>query len=206
MPIVSLRLPIFNSFYRSLISVNLWCLMKNKFFTRVLPSCAIAAVFFTVAGCYTLLKHPSVADEERPADTAHAEAVTYADDCGSCHASPSYAAVHDYASPYRSSYDRWYYYYEYPWWVRYYAPASGDGGEGADEQQRPFGRRHRGSEDSQPSQTAASGSTPAPSPSIISTSGNESGKSDPPPAQKDERRDDRRGGTDEKDSRREKKP
>jgi len=182
--------------------------MKNQFFSRLLLVCAIAAVFLSLAGCYTLLKHPRISDEGRAADVDYATPVTYADDCGACHESSSYVAAHGYrygfASPHVSSYDRWYYYYEYPWWVRYYTPSVGDSAAG--EQQRPFGRRHRGSQDGQPSQTAVSGSAPAANPSIISTSGSETGKNEPAPAPKDERRDERRGGTENKDTRRERKP
>jgi len=182
--------------------------MKNRFFTRLLATCAVAAIFLSLAGCYTLLKHPRFSDEQRSTYEENAAAVTYADDCGSCHESPTYTVVHGYGSPHRTSYDRWYYYYEYPWWVRYYSDPAEGSGEAGEQQQRPFGRRHRGSNDSEPSQSAVSGSdqTPAPSPSVVSKSGSDSGKSEPAPAQKEERRDDRRSGSEDKQDRRERKP
>ncbi len=182
--------------------------MKNNFFSRLLTTCAVAAIFLSLAGCYTLLKHPRFSDEERSAYEENATAVTYADDCGSCHESPSYTAVHGYSygSPHRSSYDRWYYYYEYPWWVRYYSDPGDGSGEAGEQQQRPFGRRRRGSNDSEPSQSAVSGSdqTAAPSPAVVSKPSSDAGKSEP--AQKEERRDDRRSGSEDKQDRRERKP
>lgn len=181
--------------------------MKNQSYPHVLATCAIAAVLIiSFAGCYTLLKHPRLSDEERSTYEESAVAVNYADDCGSCHESPAYTTVHGYGSPHRSSYDRWRHYYEDPWWVRYYADPQG--GEAGDQQQRPYGRRHRGTNDSEPAQTAVSGSdqTPAPSPSVVSKSGNDSTKNDPAPAQKDERREERRSGTESKENRRDRKP
>ena len=161
-----------------------------------------------IAGCYTLLKHPRFATEDLDSETANSAPVTYADDCASCHESGSYLDAHGYGPPPSSAYDRWYYYYEYPWWIPYYAPRPGDGDNAAGEQQqRPFGRRHRSADhEGQPSQTAVTGSGAAQSPAIISKSGDELKKEEPKPAEKEDKRGDRRDGDTDSDKRRDRKP
>jgi hypothetical protein len=184
--------------------------MKTASFARLLSGCAIAAMIVALAGCYTLLKHPRFETEDSHGEAASATRITYADDCASCHESNAYVAAHGYEASPTHAYDRWYHYYEYPWWISYYGADRGRGNDGDRESsQRPFGRRHRGeNENDQPSQTAVTGSGTGAvaNPSIISTTGAEPKKEEPKPAEKDDRSGDRRGGNDDKDNRRERKP
>lgn len=186
--------------------------MKTTFCARFFQGGAVVAMLVTLAGCYTLLKHPRFETDEGNVKAASNAPITYADDCASCHESGAFIATHGYGPPPPPGYDRWYYYYEYPWWIPYYTDRDGeDGGNASEGHQRPFGRRHRGADDeNQPAQTATSGSSSSSSPSIISKSRSDTEKEEPKPAEKDDKRDDRRGGnTDERreqSERRERKP
>jgi hypothetical protein len=75
--------------------------------------------FILMAGCYTIIKHPAVSDQE---DGDYQYPVYFSDDCSSCHSdnqpllmTPESHLPH---LNYIYSNDRWYQYYESPWWSR----------------------------------------------------------------------------------------
>lgn len=184
--------------------------MRTTLLSRLWYGCAAAIMVIVVAGCYTLVKHPRLATEDDGQRYEHSAAVTYGDDCASCHESNAYVAAHGQAPPPPGRPDRWYYYSEYPWWIPYYTPSQDTEGSGATEQQqRPFGRRNRSAdEETQAAQpAAASGSTASPAAPAIARANGDSSQSQPKPAENDGRHDDRRSGdTQQGDNRRERKP
>ncbi len=66
-----------------------------------------------VTGCYTIVKHPVIIDEENP-DLSYN--IYFSDDCMSCHSSPNLSIFPN--LDYINSSSRWSYFYEYPWWHR----------------------------------------------------------------------------------------
>src|SRR5574341_2162853 len=122
-------------------------------------------------GCYTLLKHPRVQIDDRPAPTYYdEERISFADDCASCHSPGSLQSHHPAVPPPRRVVSpSWDYYYDYPWWIPYYA--SDNNTEGANEKEqkkRPFDRRHLSTpeENAPPSQASTPASSTAPAPAV----------------------------------------
>ena len=80
----------------------------------------LTLVVILFAGCYTIMKHPDIVDEQNP--KFHKE-IYFNDDCSSCHQQQSnnLAGI---SQPYlpRLNYihqnTRWSYFYELPWWNR----------------------------------------------------------------------------------------
>ncbi|GEM_PF-6475655 len=73
------------------------------------------AVVFAIPACYTLLKHPTVLED----DYSRAET----NNCGSCHSETDLWGYHhprDAYYPGGGYYDEWLYYYEMPWWFESY--------------------------------------------------------------------------------------
>jgi hypothetical protein len=133
---------------------------------------ALAAVcaLGTSVGCYTMLKHPRINLDDK---SSHAgenyyndEAISFADDCASCH-SPGSLQVHHPAvpPPRRFVSPTWDYYYDYPWWIPYYTAGNTNGNAATPEEEqkkRPFDRRHQ-SRPEEPATAPSSASTPSPS-------------------------------------------
>ncbi len=77
-------------------------------------------LFIFLTGCYTVIQHPTVADEENP---QYHRQIDFAQDCASCHSGEG-MALRDSQQPYlpRLNYiygnDRWSTFYESPWWYR----------------------------------------------------------------------------------------
>ncbi len=180
--------------------------------TLILPPAALLPLFFLLSGCYTLLKHPQVAFEDRRIRDAEMlrGQVSFQDDCIRCHQQPHdyYNASLPYGSYYRGRGVSWLYYYDSPWWSnpRYYGTNTVEEQEGVPNP-RQFGRRHY---------TGNSGGTSAGAGSVTPGSGarapvakrgsGDSGTRAKEPA-KEEKRGARRsaGGDKSKESRRKKK-
>jgi hypothetical protein len=81
-------------------------------FTLLIP---ISIALFTIAGCYTILKHPAVQEDYTAQDYQH--------DCVSCHSDyreyPYGYFYGDYPDYWWST-PRWGHYYAYPWWWDHY--------------------------------------------------------------------------------------
>lgn len=76
--------------------------------------------FFIMVGCYTVIKHPPISETGKSNFQHH---IYFSDDCGSCHkvANQPFNLTPREQLPrlnYIYSNDRWYYYYESPWWSR----------------------------------------------------------------------------------------
>jgi hypothetical protein len=77
-----------------------------------LASILVVVLAGCLAGCYTLLKHPTVAEAPAEADFGR---------CADCHDYPYHAG------PYGSYYpDPWWIYYELPWWYEHAVVSGGD--------------------------------------------------------------------------------
>jgi hypothetical protein len=158
-------------------------------------------------GCYTLLKHPRVQTEDEVASPYEPERVSFADNCTSCHNAAS-LAYHQRAVPLPAQFvsPRWDYYYDYPWWIPYYA--AGDATSEEEQKQRPFDRRHmRQPDESNPTQ--ASSPQPAPNPSTVVAKPGDSGNTPPadqPKSQDSGKRDEKRSGDGKSSDRRTRKP
>jgi hypothetical protein len=135
-------------------------------------ACALGAS----AGCYTMLKHPRLQTEDRAASTENhyydGEAVTFADDCASCHSTGSLRAYHRAVPPPRRYVSpTWDYYYDYPWWIPYYASGSGNAAANASEDEqkkRPFDRRRQSRpEEPAPSSSASTPASTTPAPATV---------------------------------------
>lgn len=80
----------------------------------------LSATVIFLAGCYTIMKHPEIVDEQNP--KFHKE-IYFTDDCSSCHRQESNILA-QVKQPYlpRLNYihqnARWSYFYESPWWNR----------------------------------------------------------------------------------------
>lgn len=102
-----------------------------------------------IAGCYTVIQHPTLSESVIEETEFYDENVLYIDDCSRCH---------DSAQPFRSSYVetyhtmpayhnfyRWQYFYDMPWWqgINYYSssPAMDDDEILPPTQKRNFDRR-----------------------------------------------------------------
>lgn len=183
---------------------------RNLFF-------AVAALAFigSSLGCYTLLKHPPIAVDDRVAAADADSAIRFGDDCSGCHSYGSLRAHHPAVPPPRHVVSpQWDYYYDNPWWNPYYSPmapvyspASPTAGE--EQKKRPFDRRHQSSQD----ETApASVTTPEPAPSSgVVAKPIDSGSSQPPskpqPQADTNKRDEKRSSdSDSSSNRRTKKP
>jgi hypothetical protein len=79
----------------------------------------------SISGCYTVLKHSEVVMKDSESD--YRASITYRDQCASCHTERfgEFTYSHDaalYSDPNYdlegpiSTHDRWWYYYENPWW------------------------------------------------------------------------------------------
>ena len=80
----------------------------RKFFTLLIPLCI---AILTLAGCYTILKHPEVQENYTSTDYQH--------DCVRCHADYQeypYGYFYGDYPDYWWSAPRWGHYYAYPWW------------------------------------------------------------------------------------------
>lgn len=174
---------------------------------------ALAAVLAigSSVGCYTLLKHPRLQTEANSTTSSHAERVTFAESCVGCHDTATLSYYHravplpgEFVSP------RWDYYYDYPWWIPYYAGATPDPQTDAEgeQKQRPFDRRQlRQPEEPAPVQASSSSQTPA-SPAAVAKpaeTGNAT-SAEPPRNQDTGKRDERRDGDSKSSGRRERKP
>lgn len=93
----------------------------------------ILLLIVLLAGCYTVIKHPPIQNNENPSFTHE---VYLTDDCMSCHQNQSitFNQMRKPFSPqldYIRSNHRWSYFYESPWWNREifssHAPVSGSG-------------------------------------------------------------------------------
>ena len=107
------------------------------------------SIVLLLSGCYTLLKHPRIADESTAARFAHDAEITPNDDCIRCHQEPQtyYNATLPYSSYYRSSSSAWLYYYDTPWWVEpYYYGGAAVQADSSVPSPRRFGRRSAGSD------------------------------------------------------------
>jgi hypothetical protein len=75
--------------------------------------------FVIMAGCYTVIKHPAVSDSD---NASFQHPVYFSDDCNSCHTTDQPLLMTPQEEIPRLNYiynnDRWYYYYESPWWSR----------------------------------------------------------------------------------------
>ncbi len=140
---------------------------------------AAACALGTSVGCYTMLKHPRLkiddkityADEyENGYDN---EAVSFADDCASCHSPGSLQVHHPAVPPPRTVVSPiWDYYYDNPWWIPYYTSGNTDGNAGTpeDEQKkRPFDRRRQRTpeEPAVAPSSASSPASPTPAPATV---------------------------------------
>ncbi len=80
----------------------------------------VIVAFLIFTGCYTVIKHPEIANPQNP---QHKYQVYFADDCNSCHniatehlsysTSPNVPRLN-----YILNNPRWNYFYEAPWWYR----------------------------------------------------------------------------------------
>ncbi|MCI0690651.1 hypothetical protein L0337_01445 [candidate division KSB1 bacterium] len=152
----------------------------------LLIALAAACALGTSVGCYTMLKHPHLKIDDKASYAGEYEygydneAISFADDCASCH-SPGSLQVHHPAvpPPRRFVSPAWDYYYDYPWWMTYYTP-----GNSTEEEQkkRPFDRRHQ----SRPEESVAapsSASTPAsptPAPATVAKPADPGAPPNPP--------------------------
>lgn len=178
---------------------------------------AAACALGTGAGCYTMLKHPRIniddkaayADEQYYGD----EAVSFADDCASCH-SPGSLQVHHPAVPPPRRYvsPTWDYYYDYPWWIPYYTSGHTNGNAGTTEEEqkkRPFDRR-RQTRPEEPANTPSSTSTPSPStpaPATVAKPADSGAPaSAPPKTENTNKREERDSGKSQGGERRTRKP
>lgn len=163
---------------------------------NVLP--AICLLMLTSVGCYTVIKHPRVQSERVAESEDFATKVAFGDDCQSCH-NANVSAFHSIAVPPPRTAPswRWEYYYDTPWWVSYYAPASGGKQADAEEQKkRGFDRRHT----AQPVESTPSAYTPAEQPpstpapgAVARPSVKDSATADPPQKEDDGKRRAKRG-------------
>ena len=75
--------------------------------------------FVIMAGCYTVIKHPAVSDSD---NASFQHPVYFSDDCNSCHSAELPLLMTPQQELPRLNYiynnDRWYDYYESPWWSR----------------------------------------------------------------------------------------
>lgn len=119
---------------------------RNVQHSSLLLGAATVALGLSVTGCYTILRHPTVAYEAPSGTDAYDYepiAVQWRSDCVGCHT--NYDLYHNPNSPYgyysRHGYDRWSWYYDLPWWADRsgYYPAADENGELPDPRQ--FGRR-----------------------------------------------------------------
>ena len=88
--------------------------MKNKI---VVLGILLLAMGIFSWGCYTILTHPTVAEEEGKATSHQGE--YYREHCTDCHAeyhNYPYGFYYNYYPDYYWNSPRWGYYYIYPWW------------------------------------------------------------------------------------------
>ena len=113
--------------------------MATRSQERILWGLLLAAT--ACAGCYTLLKHPQIRAAQEYAPAEHQENISFANDCQWCH-NAEVAAFHAIAVPPSSAAPsaRWQFYYEQPWWFRYYSAREVEASS-PEEQQRAFDRR-----------------------------------------------------------------
>ncbi len=109
---------------------------------------AVLALGFSLlfAGCYTLLKHPRVQNEDSAvfADSHDAQGVLPSDDCMRCHdaARSYYNETLPYGTYYRGRSRSWLYYYDTPWWSDpYYYGGAQMQADSSLPRPRDFGRR-----------------------------------------------------------------
>ncbi len=150
-------------------------------------------LFLIISGCYTVIKHPAVVEEENP-EFSHA--VYFNDDCASCHDANQMALNSRDEQPlprlnYIQGNDRWNYYYSSPWWLndRFYhgsgSPAGASSGGNAPlptTSARPRFPGNSGSSANMPSTTRISGGSSSGSSSNRVTGNNTPGDSSSGPA------------------------
>ncbi|GAB4380519.1 MAG: hypothetical protein Kow0042_30650 [Calditrichia bacterium] len=79
-----------------------------------------SVLFIFLVGCYTVIKHPAIMDEENP---QYVRQIYFSNDCMSCHQEPDiilWGNPHPYLPRlnYINENERWDYYYHHPWWYR----------------------------------------------------------------------------------------
>ncbi|MGH7597812.1 MAG: hypothetical protein ACREOI_15795 [bacterium] len=172
---------------------------------------AAACALGTSVGCYTMLKHPRIQIDDKASSYADDfyydnEAVSFADDCASCHSPGSLQIHHPAVPPPRTVVSPiWDDYYDNPWWMTYYAPVSSSEEE---QKKRPFDRR-RQTRPEEPADTPSSASTPAsPTPAPVVAKPAETGApaSTPPKTENTNKREERDSGKKESGERRTRKP
>ncbi len=182
---------------------------SRDFWIALAAACALG----TSVGCYTMMKHPRLQTEDRVSSDENndAEAVTFADDCASCHSAGSLRAYHRTVPPPRRLVSpTWDYYYEYPWWIPYYSSGSPNSNANTPENEqkkRPFDRRHQ----SQPQEpTPSQASTPAssaPAPATVAKPADTGAPASPSPKTEDtNKREEKRSGDSHSGERRTRKP
>jgi hypothetical protein len=177
---------------------------------------AAACALGTSVGCYTMLKHPRLKIDDR---TSHAEeyyyddeAISFADDCASCHSPGSLRAHHRAVPPPRRLVSpTWDYYYEYPWWIPSYNAGNTDADAPEGEQKkRPFDRRRqsRPEEPAAPSTTSVPASpSPAPVPATVAKPADTGAQpSTPPKTENTNKREEKDSGKSKSGERRTRKP
>jgi hypothetical protein len=175
----------------------------------LIAAAALIAVACSV-GCYTLLKHPRLHTEEEAVSPYEIDHVTFAENCGSCHDAATLTYHHravplpgEFVSP------RWDYYFEYPWWLPYYASPNTPSEE-EEQKQRPFDRRHlRPPDETNPAQLSAEPPSSTPPPPAAIAKPADSGNTPPADTPKDQdanKRDERRSGESQSKDRRTRKP
>jgi hypothetical protein len=179
---------------------------------------AAACALGTSVGCYTMLKHPRLKIDDKTSyagEYEHGyddEPIGFADDCASCH-SPGSLQVHHPAvpPPRRLVSPTWDYYYDYPWWIPYYASGSSNANSPEEEQKkRPFDRRHqsRPEEPAAASSSASTPSSPTPAPTATIAKPADSGApaSTPQKTENTNKREERDSGKSQSGERRTRKP
>lgn len=171
----------------------------------------------TSVGCYTMLKHPRLQTEDRASSADNYyyddEAVTFADDCASCHSTGNLRAYHRAVPPPRRYVSpTWDYYYDYPWWIPYYSSGNTSTGATASEDEqkkRPFDRR-RQSRPEEPAPSSSASTTPAsstPAPATVAKPADSGAPANPPAKSADtNKREERDSGKKQSGERRTRKP
>ncbi|MCA9730561.1 hypothetical protein KC799_00430 [candidate division KSB1 bacterium] len=136
-------------------------------------SIAFLLIFLIFSGCYTLLKHPTLQNDQHRTNTlGEVEGIEYRSDCIQCHVSSSdyYNPTLSYGHYYNNSSDRWLYYYDSPWWVQpyYYGGSTMENGEVTNP--RNFGRRGVSTSDA-PAAANPAAAAPPPSSGAVAKKG-----------------------------------
>ncbi|MDZ7292294.1 MAG: hypothetical protein ONB44_21165 [candidate division KSB1 bacterium] len=167
----------------------------------------LAAIFILSSlGCYTLLKHPRVQSGDRLPSSYAEDRISFAENCASCHSVTSLSTYHRAIPPPRRYVSpTWDYYYDYPWWIPYYAPGNADTNVEAAQRKRPFDRRHLSTPDeTAPAQTATP--APAPGPTTIAKPADAGTPPNTPQREDTSKRDEKRSGEGQSGDRRTRKP